>query len=404
MVSIYMYSPHTPRWYKIMIICCHYSCSPTSVGSICLNKTSIILDDKGKRYVKVRYTDRLQKSTKDSNKVKSNKFNTCRWTPKSWGFGVSRLPIEGCQHPPQGTLSGILAIFGVATLCFWKLQLAAEAKVQKANVPGRKVWLKRSRSKELMKLCELYRNILWYEISIKDSQAVNFEGFATMHLKLKPQHALFTSRKCTKQKGGWYTGALMFNYFAFTGDSYSFKPSRRSSNLSNLFASIYYVMMVGNATKLIIPLQSFPSLYVTFCKDRRCLIWPTPITHPGILNGHIVADSCYCTCFLPNFTYQPVYIHPSWFGRLPQHRWWHPRWRCPTTTTRLVPPAPFTNALRPGIQALLRGGGRWWGVDVPAVFGRVVLRFFDTFQNSYHVWFFNFHFVSSLRVSLMSSQ
>lgn len=255
-----------------------------------------------------------------------------------------------------------------------------------------------------MKLCELYRNILWYEISIEDSQAVNFEGFATMHLKPKPQHALFTSRKCTKQKGGWYTGALMFNYFAFTGDSYSFKPSRHSSNLSNLFASIYYVMMVGNATKLIIPLQSFPSLYVTFCKDRRCLIWPTPITHPGILNGHIVADSCYCTCFLPNFTYQPVYIHPSWFGRLPQHRWWHPRWRCPTTTTRLVPPAPFTNALRPGIQALLRGGGRWWGVDVPAVFGRVVLRFFDTFQNSYHVWFFNFHFVSSLRVSLMSSQ
>lgn len=83
MVSIYMYSRHTPRWYRIMI-CCHYSCSHTSVGSICLNKTSIILDDKGKRYVKVRYTDKLQKSTKDKNKVKSNKFNTCRWTPKSW--------------------------------------------------------------------------------------------------------------------------------------------------------------------------------------------------------------------------------------------------------------------------------------------------------------------------------
>jgi len=41
---------------------------------------------------------------------------------------------EASQHWPLRTLSGILAIFGVATLCFWKLQLAAEAKVQKANV------------------------------------------------------------------------------------------------------------------------------------------------------------------------------------------------------------------------------------------------------------------------------
>ena len=61
------------------------------------------------------------------------------------GVGVSPLPSIG-STPPQGTLSGILAIFGVATLCFWKLQLAAEAKVQKANVAGRRVWLKRSRS------------------------------------------------------------------------------------------------------------------------------------------------------------------------------------------------------------------------------------------------------------------
>ena len=132
MVSIYMYSPHTPRWYRIMM-CCHYSCSHTSVGSICLNKTSIILDDKRKRYVKARYTDRLQKTATKSSQINS----TLAFGHPNHGVrGFPGSPLRG-STPPQGTLSGILAIFGVATLCFWKLQLAAEAKVQKANVPGR---------------------------------------------------------------------------------------------------------------------------------------------------------------------------------------------------------------------------------------------------------------------------
>ena len=228
-----------------------------------------------------------------------------------------------------------------------------------------------------------------------------------MHLKPKPQHALFTSRKCTKQKGGWYTGALMFNYFAFTGDSYSFKPSMHSSYLSNLFASIYNVMMVGNATKLIIPLQSFPSLYVTFCKDRQYLIWPTPITHPGILNGHIVADSCHCPCFSPISHVSSVYnrytpVNSGGFRNTGDG--------IGDEDVQLLLPALSHRHLSPMPWDL--GFRRCWkmrrtevmGSGCASSFWESGYTFFDTFQNSYHVWFFNFHFLSSLRVSLMSSQ
>lgn len=160
MVSIYMYSPHTPRWYRIMI-CCHYSCSPTSVGSICLNKTSIILDDKRKRYVKVRYTDRLQKSTKDSNKVKSNKFNICRWTPKSWRLGVSRLPIEGGQHRLKAPCRAYWPFLVWQHCAFGNCSsLRVPQRYRKLMCLGEKSMAETIQKSELMKLCELYRNIL----------------------------------------------------------------------------------------------------------------------------------------------------------------------------------------------------------------------------------------------------
>ena len=83
-----------------------------------------------------------------------------------------------------------------------------------------------------------------------------------MHLKPKHQHALSRAGNAPNRNGDGTLEPLCSAILTSRG--FLFIQAQYASNLSNLSTSIYYVMMVGNAIKPILPLQSFPSLCLAF--------------------------------------------------------------------------------------------------------------------------------------------